>query len=171
MTKTSIILLLGLVAVSLVAGFLLGRSKIQTAYYPQPYPVTVEKPVPVHDTVYATRTVYLPKVTTVHDTVNHTVATTVHHTDTVQVEIPITTKDYEEQINDAIVKATVSGYEPVLEQITVENLRICPPTSSTRRFSIGVGVGYGIGLQDASHGVFSGQPFVGVSLNYNFLTF
>lgn len=171
MTKTSIILLVGLVAVSFLAGFLLGRSRTQTAYYPQPYPVTVEKPVPVHDTVYDTRTVYLPTVTTVHDTVNHTVTTTVHHTDTVQVEIPISQTTYEETINDAKVTATVSGYEPSLDRLTVENLRICPPTGSQGRFSVGVGVGYGIGLKDASHGVFSGQPFVGVTLNYNFLTF
>ena len=171
MTRTSIVLLVGLVAVSFLAGFLLGRSQVQTAYCPQPYPVTVEKPVPVHDTVHDTRTVYLPTVTIVHDTVNHTVTTTVHHTDTVQVQVPISTKDYEETINDAIVRATVSGYEPTLERLTVENLRICPVSAPTRRFSIGVGVGYGIGVKDASNGVFSGQPFVGVSLNYNLVAF
>lgn len=171
MTKTSIMLLAVIVAVSFVAGFLLGRSRVHTAYVPQPYPVTVEKPVPVHDTVYETRTVYLPRVVTHTDTVTNTVTTTVYHTDTVQVQVPITTKDYEEEINDAIVKATVSGYEPSIDRLTVENLRICPVSAPTRRFSIGVGVGYGIGVKDASHGVFSGQPFVGVSLNYNLLTF
>lgn len=153
MSKNPFIVGAGIVAVSLVAGFLLGRSRTQTAYVPKPVPVTVEKPVPVHDTV------------------NHTVTTTVHHTDTVQVEIPISQTTYEETINDAKVTATVSGYEPVLEQITVENLRICPPTGSQGRFSVGVGVGYGIGLKDASHGVFSGQPFVGVTFTYNLFSF
>lgn len=171
MSKNPFIVGAGIVAVSLVAGFLLGRSRTQTAYVPKPVPVTVEKPVPVHDTVYATKPVYLPKVTTVHDTVNHTVTTTVHHTDTVQVEIPISQTTYEETINDAIVTATVSGYEPTLERLTVENLRICPPTGSQGRFSVGVGVGYGIGLKDASHGVFSGQPFVGVTFTYNLFSF
>lgn len=174
MDKHSIYVVLGMVAVSVLAGYILGRRNTQTVYVDKPYPVTVEKPVPVHDTVYETRNVYLPKVKTEHDTVWGTVTTSVYIHDTVQVQVPISTKEYEEEINDAKVNVKISGFEPNLESLTVINLRICPQTpqkSPQGRFSVGVGVGYGFGLKDASNGVFSLQPSVGVTFSYSLFSF
>ena len=84
-------------------------------------------------------------------------------TDSVEVDMPITQKRYE----DSTYTAWVSGYEPNLDSIRVfsrketvivkERIRGEP-----RRFGIDVGVGYGI----TPNGV---RPYTGVVLGYRIL--
>lgn len=163
-------------SLSLLIGFIVGirNRKVETVTVEKPYPVTVEKPVPVHDTVYSTKTVYLPKVKTEYDTVTETVTTTVYIHDTVQVQVPISMKEYEETVNDAQVNIKISGFEPNLESLTVTNLKICPQTNRKApysRFGIGVEVGYGFTLKNTSDGLFEPRPYVGVGIHYSLIQF
>ena len=165
-----------IISLSLLIGVIVGalNKKTETVTIEKPYPVTVEKPVPVHDTVYSTKTVYLPKVKTEYDTVTETVTTTVYIHDTVQVQVPISMKEYEEEINEAKVNVKISGFEPNLESLTVTNLKICPQThrnAPLSRFGVGVEVGYGFTLKNASDGLFEPRPYVGVGIHYSLIQF
>lgn len=78
--------------------------------------------------------------------------------DSVKVQIPISTKVYE----DTLYKAYVSGYEPKLDSITIKQ-RTTYITHTTRnkesRFRIGLQAGYGLTPKGM-------QPYVGVGLSY-----
>lgn len=165
------LLMLGL----FILGLYLGKRNPKIVEVEKPYPVTVEKPVPVHDTVYSTKTVYLPKVKTVHDTVTNTITETVYITDSVQVQVPITLKDYDETVNDANVKIQISGFEPNLEKLTVTNLRekssYTHSEAPLSRFSIGIDIGYGFTMKTSPEPVFEARPYLGVGLHYSLIQF
>lgn len=110
--------------------------------------VTYDKPVAVDSLVV--RYVRMPVV---RDTL-HSI-----YTDTIQVDMPVTQKRYE----DSTYTAWVSGYEPSLdsirvysrkEVITINNVTKEPPN----RFVISLNVGYGLTPQ---HGL---QPYVGIGV-------
>lgn len=88
------------------------------------------------------------------------------YTDTIQVDIPVTQKRYE----DSTYTAWVSGYEPSLdsirvysrkEVITINNVTKEPPN----RFVISLNVGYGLTPQ---HGL---QPYVGIGVGCKLFSF
>lgn len=75
--------------------------------------------------------------------------------DSVQVELPITQKVYE----DSIYRAYISGYSPNLDSII-----IIPPTIvKKRRWNIGLQIGYGMTIE--RHPNFA--PYVGIGLTYS----
>ena len=78
--------------------------------------------------------------------------------DSVKVQIPISTKVYE----DTLYKAYVSGYEPKLDSITIKQ-RTTYITHTTRnkesRFRIGLQAGYGLTPKGL-------MPYFGVGLSY-----
>lgn len=78
--------------------------------------------------------------------------------DSVKVQIPISTKVYE----DTLYKAYVSGYEPKLDSITIKQ-RTTYITHTTRnkesRFRIGLQAGYGLTPKGM-------MPYFGVGLSY-----
>ena len=87
-------------------------------------------------------------------------------TDSVEVEIPITQKRYA----DSTYTAWVSGYDPSLDSIRIfPRHEVVTITNTIRqkpkRWGVGLNVGYGI---TPHHGM---QPYVGIGLSYNFLSF
>lgn len=88
---------------------------------------------------------------------------TIIKTDSVYVELPITQKEY----RDSLYHAWVSGYEPNLDSINVfqhtvtvtETVR--PPT---KRWGLGVQVGAGYNTGNKI------QPYIGIGISYNILT-
>lgn len=117
--------------------------------------VTYDKPVARDSLV-----VRYVRVPVVRDTL-HSI-----YTDTIQVDIPVTQKRYE----DSTYTAWVSGYEPSLdsirvysrkEVITINNVTKEPPN----RFVISLNVGYGLTPQ---HGL---QPYVGIGVGCKLFSF
>lgn len=91
---------------------------------------------------------------------------TIVTTDSVMVEIPITSKVY----SDSTYKAWVSGYRPSLDSIQVFN-KIVTNTErveivkyKSKRFGVGVQVGGGYGTNGFS-------PYIGVGVSYNIINF
>lgn len=83
--------------------------------------------------------------------------------DSVAVTIPITQKVYE----DSTFRAYVSGYKPALDSIEIykrtETIYIRSPTKS-KRWGIGIQAGYGLTPNRV-------QPYIGIGITYNILTF
>ena len=86
--------------------------------------------------------------------------------DSVEVEIPITHREY----GDSTYHAWVSGYEPRLDSIFVfptrerEVVTIKAPPDKKKRWGIGLYAGYGITPQGL-------QPSIGISLHYSLWNF
>lgn len=77
--------------------------------------------------------------------------------DSVQVELPITQKVYE----DSIYRAYISGYNPNLDSII-----IIPPTIvRKRRWNIGLQIGYGMTIEQRPNFT----PYVGIGLTYSLI--
>lgn len=100
------------------------------------------------------------KLPIVHDTL-HSI-----YTDTIQVDMPITQKRYE----DSTYTAWVSGYEPSLdsirvyrkrEVITINKIIKEPPN----RFVVSFNVGYGLTPQNGL------QPYIGIGVGYKLFSF
>lgn len=113
--KKNIIIAAVIAALFFLLGFLAGKS-----VYDRPVETTIERDtVVVTDTVThylptpkdSIRTKYVTRWLAVHDTTLHIV----NHTDTVAVEVPITSKHY----GGAEYDAWVSGFEPSLDSIKV----------------------------------------------------
>ncbi|MDY5632529.1 MAG: hypothetical protein SPF56_08590 [Bacteroidaceae bacterium] len=82
--------------------------------------------------------------------------------DSADVEIPITSREYK----GAGYRAWVSGYNPMLDSIEVYSTTttVIPPKPRRKRWGIGVQAGYGLGRNGM-------QPYVGVGVSYNLLSF
>lgn len=116
--------------------------------------VTYDKPVAMDSLV-----VRYVRVPVVRDTL-HSI-----YTDTIQVDMPITQKRYE----DSTYTAWVSGYEPSLdsirvyrknEVITINKIIKEPPN----RFVVSFNVGYGL----TQNGL---QPYIGIGVGYKLFSF
>ena len=88
------------------------------------------------------------------------------YTDTIQVDMPVTQKRYE----DSTYTAWVSGYEPSLDSIrvyarkdvvTINKIIKEPPN----RFVVSFNVGYGLTLQNGL------QPYIGIGVGYKLFSF
>lgn len=87
-------------------------------------------------------------------------------TDSITVEVPITQKRY----SDSTYTAWVSGYHPMLDSIRVYPRReIITVTNTiprkTKRWGLGVNAGYGF---SPARGL---QPYIGIGVQYNLLSF
>lgn len=112
--------------------------------------IMVEKPVTRDSVIIRYKRVEVPVV--VRDTI----------LDTVFVELPITSKYYK----SSRYEAWVSGYEPSLDSISIfSETKYIKDMVKTRksRWGLGVSVGYGVTRTKV-------EPFVGVSVNYNILS-
>lgn len=81
--------------------------------------------------------------------------------DSVEVEIPITQKEY----SDSNYRAWVSGYKPRLDSIEIYSRREMVTITRTaiqkpKRWGIGISAGYGFGKNGWG-------PYIGVGINYN----
>lgn len=86
--------------------------------------------------------------------------------DSVQVEIPITQKVYE----DSTYKAYVSGFKPSLDSIMVypsKEVQTIVKKTKPKRWGIGVQLGYGLTLQPQP----SLAPYIGVGISWNLFNF
>lgn len=119
--------------------------------------VTYDKPVARDSLVVRYVRVRLPVV---RDTL-HSI-----YTDTIQVDMPITQKRYE----DSTYTAWVSGYEPSLDSIrvyarknvvTIREIIKEPPN----RFVVSFNVGYGLTPQNGL------QPYIGIGVGYKLFSF
>ena len=139
MNRTTILLIVALllaVAASFAFGWMSARHKYDKPLQGKDTVIVTEW---VHDTIIEpkesiivkTETVYLP----VHDT------TTIHTTDSVLVDVPITEKTYASEL----YRATVRGYNPELTDIWVKSTTqvVTVPVRKHWSFSIGPQIGYG----------------------------
>ena len=85
-------------------------------------------------------------------------------TDTAAVIIPITSRTY----STPEFTATVSGYQPSLDSITIHAPRTIitnnPPAAKSKPWSIGIAAGIGAGLGGIT-------PFIGITLQYSLIRF
>jgi hypothetical protein len=162
-------------ALGALCGFFFGKGIYQPTYDEK-----VDKDtVIVHDTVpdinpvpkdsatvkYVTR--FLPVFK--RDTVDHFLEVTQMVHDTVEVQVPITSKHYQSKDYDA----WVSGYEPSLDSIKVyQRTEYITETiektikSKRKPWGIGFHVGYGYDFQSKT-----AAPFVGVGISYDIISF
>lgn len=87
-------------------------------------------------------------------------------TDSVRVEIPITQKRYA----DSTYTAWVSGYNPILDSISIYPRHEVVTITNTirqkpKRWGVGLNVGYGFTPKNGM------QPYVGIGVSYNLFTF
>lgn len=143
--------------------------------YDKPINAKIERDtVTIHDTIpdyqpapkdsahikYITK--WFPVYHTTTDTITNTEYITLH--DSVEVEVPITSKHYGNNQYDA----WISGYYPTLDSIKVyqkteyikETVTLTKPKS---KWSIGVQVGYGYGFRSKLL-----EPYAGLGIGYNF---
>ena len=113
---------------------------------------TIVMPVAVRDTIVKTVYRTLPTVEVVTRT------DTVVVRDSVMVEIPISRKVYE----DSAYRATISGYEPILEEMIIKHREVTVqmPKERKKRWNIGPSVGIGFGKDGVT-------PYVGIGVNYS----
>lgn len=173
MKKTIAILIILLVA-SAIANFVLWKragpinvnmvEKVVPTYDTIPF----RQPVPVDSVVLRYVTERLP-ISNKPDTNNTLVEAMVDSAicqvpkDSVKVVIPITQKVYE----DSAFRAYVSGYHPALDSIQIfhrkETVYIRSPTKP-KRWGIGIQTGCGLTPNRV-------QPYIGIGISYNILTF
>lgn len=149
-----------------VVGFLLGfyLDRKATRKPPEPEIITKTDTFTKLDTFYVDKPV--PVTSYIHDTVR-TYFTTVEH-DTVQVEVPMERKVYEE---DSLYRAVVSGWHPSLDTLIVfpktteititKTVKVPPP-----RFCLGVTAGPSVLLMPK--GEIKGGFGLTAGVTYNF---
>ena len=120
-----------------------------------------------YDTIKITKPIYIKEK--IVDTMLVAVNDTIRLNDTTYIALPITQKEYKEA---NLYRVLVSGYKPNLDLIEVYPKTITEMITKdiyhkNTRWGIGISAGYGIGIANPIKAV----PFIGVSLNYNFIRF
>ena len=85
------------------------------------------------------------------------------NTDSVDVILPITRKEY----GDSTFRAVISGYMPNLESLTVypkHEVTTITKWKPTKRWNVGIHAGYGA----TRHGM---EPYIGIGISYNLFSF
>lgn len=120
---------------------------------------------------YDTITIVKPKYITqkVIETMLVPVRDTIRQNDTTYIALPRTQREYKQ---DSLYRVLVSGYNPSLDLIevypkTITNTITNTITRKPNKWGIGVSAGYGAYID----GKVKTAPFIGVSLNYNFIRF
>lgn len=116
----------------------------------------------IRDTITVTDTMTIYKPYPIIEYVGKTDTLIVN--DTIFVEIPISTKVYE----DSLYKAWVSGYKPSLDslvlfqpkEVITEQVFVPKIEKKRARWGIGIQAGYGTDFQEFS-------PYIGVGVHYN----
>ena len=162
--KTSYIILAIAVLLGVAASFGCGwdfARKHYQGHSSRPDTVYLEKwlpapiPEPADSVRVETRIVYLP----VHDTIPYAVHDTLHHTDSVLVEVPITEKHYA----TSDYRATVRGFQPELVDMWIrqKEVQITTPYRKRWGFTVGPQIGYGITPK-------GGQPYAGIGATFGY---
>lgn len=119
------------------------------------------------DTVKIVKPIYIKEKIT--DTMLVAVNDTIRLNDTTYIALPITQKEYKK---DSLYRVLVSGYKPNLDYIEVYPKTVTTTITNdiyhkNTRWGIGFSAGYGIGIANPIKVI----PFIGISLNYNFVRF
>lgn len=121
--------------------------------------IVVSKPIVKDSLIVRKDTIRLPVVKRTTITTTDTLYRDVVRVDSVDVEIPIERKTYE----DSVYFVVVSGYRVSLDSIKIYQRNTIVERyikSKPKRFGIGVVGGYGLSKDGAS-------PFIGVGVSYN----
>lgn len=176
--KKAVIILALLLAISAAYNIIYIYARVSGGTDGQARPDTVRlvdtlryvSPAPVRDTIVRYVRVTAPIATPPPDTAARAVAATdtlraMHGiADTAAVIIPITSRTY----STPEFTATVSGYQPSLDSITIHAPRTIitnnPPAAKIKPWGIGISAGIGAGRGGIT-------PFIGITLQYSILRF
>lgn len=176
--KKAVIIIAMLLAISAALNIIYIRSRVSCGADGQTRPDTVRlvdtlryvSPAPVRDTIVRYVRVTAPIATQPPDTAARAVAATDSMrsingiADTAAVIIPITSRTY----STPEFTATVSGYQPSLDSITIHAPRTIitnnTPAVKSKPWSIGIAAGIGAGRGGIT-------PFIGITLQYSIIRF
>ena len=125
--------------------------------------IVVSKPIVKDSLIVRMDTIRFPVVKHTTTTTTDTLYRDIVRADSVDVEIPIERKTYE----DSVYFAVVSGYRVSLDSIKVYQRNTTVERyikSKPKRIGIGVVGGYGLGKERLT-------PFIGVGVSYNLFSF
>ena len=176
--KKAVIILALLLAISAAYNIIYIRARVSGGADGQARPDTVRlvdtlryvSPAPVRDTIIRYVRVRLPSTPPAQDNPGSPVnpaesaEKAAADTDTAAVIIPITSRTY----STPEFTATVSGYQPSLDSITIHAPRTIitnnPPAAKSKPWGIGIAAGIGAGRGGIT-------PFIGITLQYSLLRF
>lgn len=177
--KKAVIILALLLAISAAYNIIYIRARMSGGTDGQTRPDTVRlvdtlryvSPAPVRDTIirYVRVPVKLPRPDNPGSQVNpgnsaESAEKAAADTDTAAVIIPITSRTY----STPEFTATVSGYQPSLDSITIHAPRTIitnnPPAAKNKPWGIGIAAGIGAGRGGIT-------PFIGITLQYSLIRF
>lgn len=177
--KKAVIILAMLLAISAAYNIIYIRARVSGDAAEQTFPDTVRlvdtlryvSPAPVRDTIirYVRVPVELPRPDNPVIQVNpgnsaESAEKAAAASDTAAVIIPITSRTY----STPEFTATVSGYQPSLDSITIHSPRTIitnnPPAVKSKPWGIGIAAGIGAGRSGIT-------PFIGITLQYSLIRF
>lgn len=174
--KKAVIILALLLAISAALNIIYIRARVSGGEKEQACPDTVRlvdtlryvSPAPVRDTIirYVRVPVELPRPDNPANPCNsaESAEKAAAGTDTAEVIIPITSRTY----STPEFTATVSGYQPSLDSITIHAPRTIitnnPPAVKSKPWGIGIAAGIGAGRGGIT-------PLIGITLQYSLIRF
>ena len=173
--KKAVIILALLLAISAAYNIIYIRACVSGGADGQTRPDTVRlvdtlryvSPAPVRDTIIRYVHVRLPSTPPAPDNPGNSAESAekaAAGTDTAAVIIPITSRTY----STPEFTATVSGYQPSLDSITIHAPRTIitnnPPAAKSKPWGIGIAAGIGAGRGGIT-------PFIGITLQYSLIRF
>ena len=173
--KNAVIILALLLAISAALNIIYIRARVSGGADGQTRPDTVRlvdtlryvSPAPTRDTIIRYVRVRLPSTPPAPVNPGNSAESAekaAADTDTAAVTIPITSRTY----STPEFTATVSGYQPSLDSITIHAPRTIitnnPPAAKSKPWGIGIAAGIGAGRGGIT-------PFIGITLQYSLLRF
>ena len=173
--KKAVIILALLLAISAAYNIIYIRARVSGGADGQTRPDTVRlvdtlryvSPAPVRDTIIRYVRVRLPSTPPAPVNPGNSAESAekaAADTDTAAVIIPITSRTY----STPEFTATVSGYQPSLDSITIHAPRTIitnnPPAAKSKPWGIGIAAGIGAGRGGIT-------PFIGITLQYSLIRF
>ena len=173
--KKAVIILALLLAISAALNIIYIRARVSGGTDGQTRPDTVRlvdtlryvSPAPTRDTIIRYVRVRLPSTPPAPDNPGNSAEyaeKAAADTDTAAVIIPITSRTY----STPEFTATVSGYQPSLDSITIHAPRTIitnnPPAAKSKPWGIGIAAGIGTGRGGIT-------PFIGITLQYSLIRF
>ena len=173
--KKAVIILAILLAISASYNIIYIRARVSGGTDGQTRPDTVRlidtlryvSPAPVRDTIIRYVRVRLPSTPPAPVNPGNSAESAekaAADTDTAAVIIPITSRTY----STPEFTATVSGYQPSLDSITIHAPRTIitnnPPAAKSKPWGIGIAAGIGAGRGGIT-------PFIGITLQYSLIRF
>ena len=173
--KKAVFILALLLAISAALNIIYIRARVSGGAAEQTRPDTVRlvdtlryvSPTPTRDTIIRYVRVRLPSTPPAPDNPGNSAESAekaAADTDTAAVIIPITSRTY----STPEFTATVSGYQPSLDSITIHAPRTIitnnPPAAKNKPWGIGIAAGIGAGRGGIT-------PFIGITLQYSLIRF